>query len=115
MESPIKDETGLNRVVGVFTETFGLGRAAAISAVVLIATVMLFAIFWFFHSAPPHTIVITSGPQGSAFQRYAERYRVILARNGVEMKILPSAGSLENLNRLGDPAFRVDIGFVQAG
>ncbi len=111
----MKDETRFNRVVGVFTETFGLGRAAAISAILLIASVTLFAVFWFFHSAPPHTIVITSGPEGSAFQKSAEKYRAILARSGVKLKILPSAGSLENLQRLGNPAFRVDIGFVQGG
>jgi TRAP-type uncharacterized transport system substrate-binding protein len=115
MESPKADKTGATRLLAVFTETFGLGRAAAISAVLLIASVSLFAVFWFFRSAPPHTIVITSGPEGSAFQKSAEKYRVILARNGVELKVLPSAGSLENLKRLGNPAFRVDIGFVQAG
>jgi TRAP-type uncharacterized transport system substrate-binding protein len=114
MESPPRNN-GLDRVLGVFTETFGLGRAAAISAVLLIASVTFFAVFWFFHSAPPHTIIITSGPEGSAFEKSAEKYRAILARSGVKLKILPSAGSLENLKRLGDPAFHVDIGFVQGG
>ena len=111
----IREKSGFTRVVGIFTETFGLGRAAAITAILLVASVTLFAVFWFFHSAPPHTITITTGPEGSAFQRSAEKYRVILARNGMKLNILPSAGSLENLKRLGDPAFRVDIGFVQGG
>src|ERR1017187_1641282 len=110
-----RKDNGLTRVAGIFTETFGLGRAAAISATLLVAFATLFAVFWFFHSAPPHTITITTGPEGSAFQRSAEKYRVILARNGVKLNVLPSAGSLENLKRLGDPAFRVDIGFVQGG
>jgi TRAP-type uncharacterized transport system substrate-binding protein len=109
------EKNGFSQVVGVFGETFGLGRGAAISAILLIASVTLFSIFWFFHSAPPHTIYITSGPEGSAFQKSAEKYRAILARSGVKLKILPSAGSLENLKRLGNPAFRVDIGFVQGG
>jgi TRAP-type uncharacterized transport system substrate-binding protein len=110
-----RKDNGLTRVAGIFTETFGLGRAAAISATLLVAFATLFAVFWFFHSAPPHTITITTGPEGSAFQRSAEKYRVILARSGVKLNVLPSAGSLENLKRLGDPAFRVDIGFVQGG
>ena len=109
------EKNGFSQMVGVFAETFGLGRGAAISAILLIASVTLFGVFWFFHSAPPRTIYITSGPEGSAFQKSAEKYRVILARNGVKLKILPSAGSLENLKRLGNPAFRVDIGFVQGG
>jgi hypothetical protein len=39
-----------------------------------------FAVFWFFHSAPTHTITITSGPEGIAFQKTVEKYRTILAR-----------------------------------
>ncbi|HXJ43640.1 MAG TPA: TAXI family TRAP transporter solute-binding subunit [Bryobacteraceae bacterium] len=109
------EKTRLARLVTVFTETFGLGRAAAISALLLIGSVTVAAVFWFFHSAPPQTITITSGPEGSAFQKTAESYRAILARSGVKLNVLPSAGSLENLKRLCDPAFHVDIGFVQGG
>ena len=38
-----------------------------------------------------------------------------LASNGVTLKILPSQGSQENLERLENPALRVDAGFVQGG
>src|ERR1017187_1751856 len=106
---------GLSRVLAVVTETFGLGGAAAFSAVLLVSSVTVFAVFWFFHSAPPSTITITTGPEGSVFQTFAGRYRKILARSGVKLNILSSEGSLENLKRLGAPSFRVDIGFVQAG
>ncbi|MCX5805968.1 MAG: ABC transporter substrate-binding protein [Proteobacteria bacterium] len=99
----------------IFKETFGLGRAATFTAVILIVLVTIFAAFWFYHSTPPKTIIITSGPEDSAFNRIAGRYAKILARNGIKMKILPSHGSLENLKRLNDPSFRVDIGLVQAG
>jgi TRAP-type uncharacterized transport system substrate-binding protein len=103
------------RVQALFTEILGLGRAAALSAVLLISLFTIFAVFWFFHSAPPRTIIITSGPEGSIFRRNAEKYGKILARNGVKLKILPSQGSQANINRLADPAFKVDIGFVQGG
>jgi len=106
---------GLTQFQTMFTEIFGLGRAAALSAVLLISLVTIFAVFWFFYSAPPRTIIITSGPEGSIFRRNAEKYRTILARNGVKVKVLPSQGSLENLKRLADPSFKVDIGFVQGG
>src|SRR5947207_13854110 len=65
--------------------------------------------------APPNTIVMTTGADGSMFDVYAGRYAKILARQGVTLKILPSQGSLENLKRLSDPQFRVDVGFVQGG
>ena len=106
---------GFTQFQAMFTEIFGLGRAAALSAVLLISLVTIFAVFWFFYSAPPRTIIITSGPEGSIFRMNAEKYRTILARNGVKVKVLPSQGSLENLKRLADTSFKADIGFVQGG
>jgi len=53
--------------------------------------------------APPTTLIITSGPDGSALRRAADRYQTILAHNGVALKVLPSAGSQDNLKRLLDP------------
>jgi hypothetical protein len=105
----------LARIQAVFAEFFGLGRTVAIIVFFLITVSTILAVFWFFHSAPPGTIIITSGPEGSVFRNNAEKYAKILARNGVKLKILSSEGSLENLKRLADPSFRVDIGFVQGG
>src|SRR5438552_10910614 len=108
-------KSGFARFLAPFTEIFGLSRAAAVITVLLISLVLLFAVFWFFHSAPPSILTITAGTPGSSFETNAVKYRRILARNGVSLKILPSQGSLENLQRLNDPSFHVDIGFVQGG
>ncbi|MGV8058468.1 MAG: TAXI family TRAP transporter solute-binding subunit [Smithellaceae bacterium] len=108
-------QSGFGRIKVMLAETFGLGPIAALSTVVFAGLVTIIAVFWFFHSAPPDTIIITSGDEGSRFQRTAERYAKILARNGVKLKILPSEGSLENIERLQNPSSRVDIGFVQTG
>src|SRR5215469_6735506 len=102
-----------SQVVTLFSENFGLNRTLSLVAVCFVTLVTCSAVFWFIHSAPPRTLIITSGPPGSAFQRNAEKYRAILARNGVTLKVLPSQGSLENLQRLENPTSRVDIGFVQ--
>ena len=111
----VSRKISLTQIQSMFMETFGLGRTASLIAIVLIVVVTAFAAYWFFHSAPPDTITITSGPAGSIFQMNAEKYRKILARNGVKLKILPSQGSQENLKRLTNPSFHVDIGFVQGG
>jgi len=103
------------RIQAVFAEFFGLSRGVAIIVILLISLSTIFAVFWFFYSAPPSTIIITSGPEGSVFKRNAEKYAKILARNDVKLKILSSEGSFENLKRLTDPSFRVDIGFVEGG
>ena len=80
---------------------------------------LLAAAFWFAYRfvrpAPPDTIAITSGEAGSMFDVAARRYREILARQGVTLRVLPSEGSLENLRRLADPDSKADVGFVQGG
>jgi len=89
--------------------------AATLGPILLIGLVTIWAAFRFVRPAPPDTITITSGPDDSTFQTTAEKYRTILARNGVKLRILPSQGSVENLKRLSDPSFQVDVGFVQGG
>jgi TRAP-type uncharacterized transport system substrate-binding protein len=111
----VGQKLGLHKLQSMFTEVFGLGRAAALSAVISILVVLVLGIFLFFYLAPPNTITITSGPEGSTFRRTAERYAKILQRNGVTLKILPSEGSVDNIKRLADPSSKVDIGFVQGG
>src|SRR6185369_13556417 len=83
---------------------------------VLLVTVLGIGLAYrFMRPAPPDTLTITAGPDGSTFRVNADKYKKILAKKGVKLKILPSHGSLENLNRLLDPAFKVDVGFVQGG
>ena len=105
----------LGRAQAIFMETLGLGPTVSLCAILFVILVGLVAVFWFFHSAPPGTLTITSGPEGSAFRTNAEKYQEILLRSRVKLKILPSEGALQNLERLSDPAFHVDIGFVQGG
>jgi hypothetical protein len=82
---------------------------------VLLLVTVVWITLHFVQPAPPRTIVMTSGADGSMFSVHAGRYAKILARQGVTLKILPSHGSLDNLKRLSDPDFRVDVGFVQGG
>ena len=106
---------GPARVVTLLMETFGLSYAAAVAASLLIGLVLMFGIFWVVHASPPRSLVITAGTPGSSFETNAFKYRQILARSGVILKILPSQGSLENLQRLLNPSLHVDVGFVQGG
>ena len=105
----------INKILATFMDNFGLNHTASMVVMIIVGMVIIFSCFWFFHSAPPKTITITSGEQGSAYYKVAQKYAEVLARDGVKLKILPSAGSAENLKRLTDPKFKVDIGFVQAG
>lgn len=71
--------------------------------------------------APPHTLIMSTGPKGSNFERVAQQYKKILARSGITLKLVESEGSQENLNRLlmprtGKPGKSgFDIALVQSG
>ena len=83
--------------------------------ILLVVAVAIWIALKYASPAPPDAIVITAGPSDSAFRRTAERYREILARNRIKLEILSSDGALENLERLRNKAFKVDVGFVQGG
>jgi TRAP-type uncharacterized transport system substrate-binding protein len=58
---------------------------------------------------------MSTGAEGGAYHEFGKRYRKILARSGVELKLLESAGGIENLRRLADPRSGVGAGFMQGG
>jgi len=104
-----------SKLVAMLIETFGLSPAVASAVALFIVVICLLAVVWFFRSAPPRKLTISSGPEGSSFQRVAEAYRKRLAQHGVELLIVPSAGSQANLEQLKSAKSGVDIGFVQGG
>lgn len=97
--------------------------AIALAALLAVGLAMLLSTFGVLQLAAPTTLTLTSGPQDSAFERYAQRYQEILAREGVTLKILPSEGSRQNYERLlaatsshATPRNAVpDVGFVLGG
>jgi TRAP transporter TAXI family solute receptor len=92
-------------------------RAAAIIfiPVLLIIVLVGWASYRFLQPMPPRTLTMTTGMEGGSFVIFGERYRQILARDGIHLKLLPSTGALENLRRLRDQSQAVDVGFVQDG
>jgi len=83
--------------------------------IMLIVIAIGLAIFMFFNSAAPNTITIAAGPEGSIFSKTADKYKKILARQGIKLVILPSEGSLDNLKKLVDSRIKLDVGMVQGG
>jgi TRAP-type uncharacterized transport system substrate-binding protein len=64
---------------------------------------------------PPRTLVMATGPTGGANQELGERYRLILARERLDLRLLPTAGGVENLSKLRDPRSGVSVAFVETG
>ena len=64
---------------------------------------------------PPSTIVMATGPEGGAYHEIGKRYRAELARSNVEVRLVPTAGSRENLALLRDPRSGVSLALMQGG
>ena len=88
--------------------------AAVLPAAVILATVVWIA-YQFVEPAPPKRIVMSGGSEGGAYEGYAQRYKQVLAEDRIDVVLLPSAGSVENLKRLMDGNSGVTVGFVQGG
>ncbi|MGZ9709547.1 TAXI family TRAP transporter solute-binding subunit [Glaciimonas sp. GNP009] len=89
--------------------------AISFGPIVLLGIIGIWLAIWLIDPAPPKTLTISTGPEHSNFWNDAEKYRKILARNGVKLIIVTSEGSLDNLRKLNDPTTGVDIGLVQGG
>lgn len=86
-------------------------------AVPLVAVIAL--AFWaaiqFVEPPPPNRITIATATKGSPYYVLAERYQAHLKANGVTLDIRETDGSFDNLKLLSDPAFGVQMGFLQGG
>ncbi|MBS1161334.1 MAG: transporter solute receptor, family [Proteobacteria bacterium] len=69
--------------------------------------------YQFVKPAPPKKIVMTTGAESGAYYLFAQRYAALLAKNGITLEVLPSAGSLQNIERLQNN--EAQVGFVQGG
>lgn len=103
------------RMLAKLNGVFGRGQIVSVGLILFLGLALATAVVVFTNFGAPSSITIISGPKGSAFERYAERYKKILARDGVTVKILPSEGSSDNLKKLADPKSAIDVGFVLSG
>jgi TRAP-type uncharacterized transport system substrate-binding protein len=92
-------------------------RDLAITAgpIAVILAVALWIALKFVQPAPPRSFVMTTGAPDGAYHLFSERYRAVLARQGITIELKPSAGAVENLKRLTDPNSGVAAGLVQGG
>jgi len=98
-----------------YFRVYGRYRILALIVIISIAVATLWWALAVLRPMPPRVVVMATGPPGGAYVEWGTRYREILARNGFELRLLPTAGGLENLAVLRDPSSGVSVGFVQAG
>jgi TRAP-type uncharacterized transport system substrate-binding protein len=64
---------------------------------------------------PPKVVVMSTGASDGAYHAFALRYKEILARHGVTLKLVQSRGSVENLERLKKREGGVQLALGQSG
>lgn len=66
-----------------------------------------------FRLHPPATMTLAAGPVGGAYNEVAQRYREVLARDGITLEIIETAGSAENAQLIANG--QVDAAILQGG
>lgn len=79
----------------------------------LLALGLLVLAYWWLDPNPPKHVTLATGPAQSAYAEFGKRYAERMARHGIELRLVPSEGSSENLTWLREG--KVDLGFVQGG
>lgn len=82
--------------------------------IVVLAASGFWLIFHYIRPAPPSHITMATGAAGGAYQYFGDQYRQALAKYGIELTLIPTSGSVENLRRIKTED-DVDLAFIQAG
>jgi TRAP transporter TAXI family solute receptor len=79
------------------------------------ASVIVCAAVFLLSTMPPRSIAMATGPEGGGYYEIGRQYQALLARAGVKLKLIETAGSLENLELLRDPKSGVEVALVEGG
>jgi TRAP-type uncharacterized transport system substrate-binding protein len=82
------------------------------TALLLLLGLFIWLLTRYISPAPPGKIDMTTGSIDGASHQFALKYQSYLKANRVTLNLLPSSGSVQNLERLND---KVPVGFVQGG
>jgi len=99
----------MNRIQGLRYNPY------ALLALLVLLIVFVFGVLWTLIPAPPKSIAMATGFQDGLYYRFGERMQSSLKKEGVELQVLKTGGTLDNLALLADPKSGVDLAMVQGG
>jgi len=85
------------------------------STLIIIVVIILFFLFDYFQPHPSRKLVIAAGAKSGQYYRLANQLKNELSKNGIELEILVTKGSIDNLQLLNNKEKKVDIALVQSG
>lgn len=81
---------------------------------VFILLIGLSILLWVAKPAPPSRVLIATGAGGS-YKVLGEKYQEYFRKKGIELELVETRGSVDNLERLGDRADPIQAALVQGG
>lgn len=78
-------------------------------------TAVIVAAWHYLKPAPPKHVVIATGPKQGVYYAMGKKYADYFARNGIELEVRETGGSVENFKLLTAPGSGVDCAIVQGG
>lgn len=82
---------------------------------VVVIVVAFIIAFRFVDPAPPKSFTLVTGTEDGRYHQVALRIKAVLAREGLDVTLIPSAGSIANLGLLTAEDNDIGVGFVQSG
>jgi TRAP-type uncharacterized transport system substrate-binding protein len=92
-----------------------ISRLVISLAIVVAVALVIALVLALLGPAPPRTVIMATGTEGSAYHEFGKRYRALLERHGVELRLVTTNGSIDNVQRLRDAQSGVSVAFVQSG
>ena len=89
--------------------------AWALIALAVIVGAAVWLAFAFLKPTPPRVVTMATAAEGSISAELGMRYRELLARDGVELRLSPSAGAVAYVERLRDPKSGVSVAIIPDG
>lgn len=83
--------------------------------VALVVASILWLVFTYLEPPPPKRLTITTGGESGAYFAYGKRYAQEFRKHGITLEVVPSKGSVENLERLSAADPKIMIGLMQSG
>ena len=87
----------------------------AIAAGFCVLLVAIFAVLWILVPPPPKVIEMATGFPTGLYYQFGERLKEEVAKDGVNLVVKSTGGTIDNLGLLNDPKSGVNFAMVQGG
>ncbi|QWD65659.1 TAXI family TRAP transporter solute-binding subunit [Polynucleobacter sp. MWH-Aus1W21] len=87
----------------------------ALAASFFVLLIILFGVLWVLVPPPPKSIELVTGFPTGLYYQFGERLKSELSKDGVNLNVRSTGGTIDNLALLNDPKSGVDFAMLQGG